>query len=245
LACALVGTALLFGGNGMVVLAERTVPSALAALIIGSVPLWVILLRAVTGERIDRSTLLGVVIGFVGVSILLLPGSGSTGASLGGMLLVVAAAASWASGSFFSRKLPMPKDPFVSTAVQMLTGGLVLLVAGLVHGEASGIDISSFSTSSMVAFVYLVVAGSWLAFTAYVWLLQNAPISKVATYAYVNPAVAIFLGWAILSEAITPVILLGAAVIVTSVAVIVRRETPPAGDAIAPSRAPSSEPSTR
>ncbi|MEA2461031.1 MAG: hypothetical protein QOH90_1208, partial [Actinomycetota bacterium] len=117
---------------------------------------------------------------------------------------------------------------------------VVLLAAGLVHGEASGIDIAKFSTSSMLAFLYLVVAGSWLAFTAYVWLLQNAPISKVATYAYVNPAVAIFLGWAILSEAITPVILLGAAIIVTSVAVIVRREAPSADKPPTPSRAPSS-----
>jgi drug/metabolite transporter (DMT)-like permease len=225
-ACAIVGTALLFGGNGMVTLAERTVPSGLAALIIGSVPLWVVLLRAASREKINRSTLLGVLIGFIGVSILVLPGSGGGGATIWGMLLIVAASASWATGSFFSRTLPMPKDPFVSTAVQMLTGGLVLLVAGLVHGEASGIDVGSFSAASIWAFVYLVVAGSWLAFTAYVWLLQNAPISKVATYAYVNPVVAIFLGWLILNETITGTILLGALVIVGSVAVIVRREAP-------------------
>lgn len=223
-ACTIVGTALLFGGNGMVTLAERTVPSALAALIIGSVPLWVVVLRAVTGEKIDRSTLVGVLIGFVGVSILVLPGSSAGGATIPGMLLIVAASASWACGSFFSRMLPLPKDLFVSTAVQMLCGGAVLLVAGLLHGEGSGIDVHSFSGASMLAFAYLVVAGSWLAFTAYVWLLQNAPISKVATYAYVNPVVAIFLGWLILNERITPAILIGAAVIVTSVAVIVRRE---------------------
>jgi drug/metabolite transporter (DMT)-like permease len=224
-ACALVGTALLFGGNGLVTLAERNVESALAALIIGSVPLWVVLLRAVTGERIERSTLLGVVVGFVGVSILLLPGSGGGGAPVGSMLLIVLASASWACGSFFSRSLPMPKDPFVSSAVQMMCGGLVLLVAGLIHGEGTGLDVSAFSGRSMFALLYLIVAGSWLAFTAYVWLLQNAPISKVATYAYVNPVVAIFLGWLILSESITATVLIGAAVILTSVAAIVRKET--------------------
>jgi drug/metabolite transporter (DMT)-like permease len=224
-ASTLVGAALLFGGNGLVTLAERTVPSALAALIIGSVPLWVVVLRKITGDRVGRGTLLGVVVGFVGVTILVLPGSGSGGASLAGMLVIVLASASWAAGSFFSRSLPLPKDPFVSTAVQMVCGGLVLLVAAIIHGEASGIDIASFSRSSMFAFGYLIVFGSWLAFTAYVWLLQNAPISKVATYAYVNPVVAILLGWWILDEQITPVILIGAAIIVGSVAAIVRKNT--------------------
>jgi drug/metabolite transporter (DMT)-like permease len=224
LASTAVGTALLFGGNGMVTLAERSVPSAVTALIIGSVPLWVVLLRAVTGEKIGRTTLVGVVVGFVGVSILVLPGGGKGGASLASTLLIVAASVSWASGSFFSRKLPLPKDPFVSTAVQMLGGGVVLVGAAFLHGEMYGLDVGSFSGASLLAFVYLVVAGSWLAFTAYVWLLQNAPISKVATYAYVNPVVAIFLGWLILNESITSTIILGAAVIVTSVAIIVRRE---------------------
>jgi drug/metabolite transporter (DMT)-like permease len=227
LACTIVGTALLFGGNGLVTLAERSVPSALAALIIGSVPLWVVLLRALKGESVGRSTFVGVGIGFVGLSILVLPGSGTTGVPIGWMLLIVLASASWAIGSFMSRSLPLPRDPFVSTAVQMMCGGMALLITGLIHGEASGLDFSSFSTSSIVALGYLIVAGSWLAFTAYVWLLQNAPISKVATYAFVNPVVAIFLGWWLLGEQITPVILLGATIIVLSVAAIVRKESSP------------------
>lgn len=227
-ASALVGAALLFGGNGLVSLAEQEVSSSLAALIIASVPLWVILLRTLTGERVSRGTLVGVAIGFAGVAMLVLPGAGSDGAGLAGVLTLVVASASWASGSFFSSRLPLPSNPFVSTAAQMVLGGLVLLVAGAASGELSGLDASEFSGASIGAFAYLVTVGSLFAFTAYVWLLQNAPISKVATYAYVNPVIAIFLGWLILSESITTNILIGAAVIVSSVAFIVSKESAPA-----------------
>jgi drug/metabolite transporter (DMT)-like permease len=223
--CAVIGVALLLGGNGLVTLAERTVPSALTALIIASVPLWVVLLRFISKERVATGTLIGVAIGFVGVSVLVMPGNRPAGATISGMLLIVLAAASWAIGSFISPKLTLPKDPFVSTGYQMIAGGAALALTAAMRGEFSGIDVSSFSAASVWAFVYLIVAGSLLAFTAYVWLLQNAPISKVATYAYVNPVIAIFLGWLILDEAITSYILIGAAVIVASVAVIVRRES--------------------
>jgi drug/metabolite transporter (DMT)-like permease len=223
-AAAIVGTALLLGGNGLVALGEQTVPSGLAALIIASVPLWVILWRAVTGDRVTGGTLIGTFVGFVGVALLVFPGSSGTGATIGGVLLIVLASVSWASGSFFSSKLPLPKDPFVSTAIQMLCGGIALGVTGLASGELSGINVSEYSLSSVLAVGYLVVFGSLAAFTAYTWLLQNAPISKVATYAYVNPVVAVFLGWIILSENITGFILMGAALIVTSVAFIVRHE---------------------
>lgn len=228
-ASALVGTALLFGGNGLVQLAEeRGAPSSLAALVIASVPLIVILFRWLTRDRVSGGTLLGVAVGFTGVALLVLPGNRPAGADSLAVGMLLAASAFWAAGSFFSKSLPLPKDPFVSTATQMLAGGFVLLVAGLVAGESfGGVELTG---SSVAAFVYLVVAGSLLAFTAYVWLLANAPISKVATYAYVNPVVAIFLGWLILSERITVTTLVGAAIIVASVAFIVRKEThrPPA-----------------
>jgi drug/metabolite transporter (DMT)-like permease len=223
-AATLVGAALLFGGNGLVSLAEQEVSSSLAALIIASVPLWVILLRTLTGEKVSRGTLVGVGIGFAGVAMLVLPGGESNGANVAGLLTLVVASASWASGSFFSSRLPLPRDPFVSTAAQMVSGGLVLVVVSILTGELSGLDPSEFSGASMSAFAYLVTVGSLFAFTAYVWLLQNAPISKVATYAYVNPVIAIFLGWLILSESITTTILIGAAVIVSSVAFIVSKE---------------------
>lgn len=220
-----VGVLLLLGGNGSVQVAEVNVPSALAALIIAAVPLWVVVMRAVTGEKVARGTMVGVFVGFVGVSILVLPGGGADGASLFHLLLIVFASISWATGSFMSKRLPLPKDPFLSTGMQMLTGGAVMSLAGVVRGETSGLDPSTFSGASIAAFVYLIVFGSLLAFTAYVWLLQNAPISKVATYAYVNPVVAILLGWLILREEVTPVIILGASIIVVAVATVIRIES--------------------
>jgi drug/metabolite transporter (DMT)-like permease len=240
-ASALVAAALLFGGNGLVTLAERRgAPSSLAALIIASVPLWVILLRWLTRERIGRGTLAGVAFGFTGVALLVLPGSRPAGADALAIGLLLAAAAFWASGSFFSRSLPLPRDPFVSTATQMLTGGAVLLVAGLVGGES--LAGASFETSSVVAFAYLVVAGSLLAFTAYVWLLQNAPISKVATYAYVNPVVAVFLGWAIGHETVTSRTIVAAAIILAGVAIItITRDSAPVSR-VARQSSPASRP---
>lgn len=222
---ALIGSLLCLGGNGLVTIAEEKVPSALAALLVASVPLWVVLWRFVARDRIPPTTLAGVVVGFIGVAILVLPGEHPGGADITGMLTVVLAASLWATGSFFSKRVSLPRDPFLSTSVQMLTGGAIMTLAGLLRGEAAGVDVASFSTASLLAFAYLIVFGSLLAFTAYVWLLQHAPISKVATYAYVNPVVAIFLGWLILDETITTTIVVGATVIVASVAAIVRMES--------------------
>lgn len=225
LASTFIGSALLLGGNGLVSIAEQHVPSGLTALIIASVPLWVIAMRYVTRERVPRGTLFGVAAGFAGVALLLLPGDRPEGVSIGPLLVVVAAAFCWATGSFMSSRVTLPRDPFVSTAMQMIFGGVVTAVVALARGEAFGLDVAAFSTASLLGLTYLIVAGSWLAFTAYVWLLQNAPVSKVATYAYVNPVVAIGLGWLILSERITPTIIVGATIIVASVAATVRMES--------------------
>lgn len=238
-ASALVGGALLLGGNGLVMIAEQRVPSGLAALIIASTPLWIVLLRTIFGEKVKKVTLAGVATGFVGVGILVLPGAGAQDVPLGGAFLLLAASGFWGSGSFFSKRLPLPEDPFVSTTMQMICGGLALMVAGLLVGEASDVDVGSFSAASIWALVYLVVIGSLLAFTAYTWVLQHAPISKVATYAYVNPVIAVVLGWAVLSEEITPTIAVGAAIIVASVAFIVRHEAAPQAPELAD---PSLEP---
>lgn len=225
--CALIGCLLLFGGNGLVTIAEQDVPSGLAALLVASEPLWVVLLRAGARESISKTTVVSVALGFVGVALLVLPGERPDGATLGGVLLVVLAAALWALGSFMSRRVRLPEDVFLSTAVQMLCGGAAMVTVGLLVGEAGETSFSAISFDSSLAFVYLITIGSLLAFTAYVWLLQNAPISTVSTYAYVNPVIAIFLGWAILSEEITAFVLLGAAVIVASVAAVVREESGP------------------
>jgi drug/metabolite transporter (DMT)-like permease len=215
---------LLPGANAVVSVAEQEVPSNLAALLIASIPLWVILLRRAAGETVPRASGVAVLVGFAGVALLVRPGPQSGGASVVGMLTCVAAAVMWASGSFASRRVELPSHPLVSTGWQMLLGGVACLVAGLLAGEAPEVDPAAFSTRSLLALAYLIVMGSWVAFTAYVWLLQNAPLSKVATYAYVNPVVAIILGWLILSEVIAPVTIVGAAIIVAAVALVVRSE---------------------
>jgi drug/metabolite transporter (DMT)-like permease len=180
-------------------------------------------------------------VGFVGLAILVLPGDRPEDAPLWGLLLLIAAAVFWASGSFYAKKLPLPDDLLVWTAWEMLIGGAAMIAVGLVAGEASGLDVGTFSADSWIALAYLIVVGSLVAFSAYAWLLRHVPISTVATYAYVNPVIAIFLGWAILSEEITATMIAGALAIVMSVAAVVRREgevemaTEPAGR---PSRFP-------
>jgi drug/metabolite transporter (DMT)-like permease len=224
-ACWLVGSLLAAGGNGVVNVAEQYIPSSLAALVIASVPLWVVVMRRVTGDSVPVVTLVSVALGFGGVALLLLPGGATDLGKPIGFVLVVIAAFSWALGSFSSRHVPLPPDALLSTSLQMTGGGLTLLFFGLVTGETADVHPSHFSTDSILAFAYLIFIGSLVAYTAYVWLLQNAPISKVATYAYVNPVIAIFLGWAILSEHVTATIVAGAAIVVASVAGIVRRES--------------------
>jgi drug/metabolite transporter (DMT)-like permease/GNAT superfamily N-acetyltransferase len=225
LAAAGAGTLLCFGGNGLVTVAEQHVPSGIAAVVIASIPLWIVLFRKLSHESINRVALLGVLIGFAGVAVLLLPGERPAGVPVGGMLLLVLAAAFWATGSYYPRRWPMPPDAMLSTALQMICAGAVMLVLASAVGELGQVHVSEFSARSVAGFVWLVTAGSLVAFTAYVWLLKNAPISKVSTYAYVNPVVAIFLGWALLSEKITSTVVIGAALIIASVALVVSRES--------------------
>jgi drug/metabolite transporter (DMT)-like permease len=216
---------LLPGANAVVTVAEQEVPSNLAALLIASVPLWVLLMRRTSGEPVSRGGIAAVLVGFAGVALLLRPGEQSDGASLLALGACVFAAVMWASGSFASPRLRLPGDPLVSTAWQMLLGGIVITAIGLAVGEAGEVDVEAFSLRSVAALLYLIVVGSWLAYSAYAWLLQNAPISRVATYAYVNPVVAIVLGVLLLDELITPVTLVGAATIVVSVALVTRIES--------------------
>ena len=219
-----IGT-LLPGANAVVTVAEQEVPSNVAALLIASVPLWVLVMRRASGEPVSRAGVAAVLDGFAGLALLLRPREQSGDATVLGLGACVFAAVMWASGSFASPRVRLPRDPLVSTGWQMLLGGAVIVAAGLVVGEASEVDPEAFSLRSVAALVYLIVFGSWLAYTAYAWLLQNAPISKVATYAYVNPVVAIVLGFLILDEVITPITLVGAAVIVVAVALVVRIES--------------------
>ena len=228
LATAIAVGILLPSSNAILFLAERDVPSGLASLIIAAVPLWVIVLRVTTRDRPGAAALVGVLVGFAGVALLVRPGGDVGGATALGLTLTVIASMTWAIGSFISSRLPMPKDAFAATAIEMAAGGLFLLPIGLI---VDPIDPGSWSTRSIVAFGYLVVFGSLIGYTAFVWLLANAPIGKVATYAYVNPVVAILLGAVILNEHVTKTIVIGAAVIVAAVAVVVRRESPDAAAA--------------
>jgi drug/metabolite transporter (DMT)-like permease len=221
----LVGAALLLGGNGLVVLAEQTIPSAFTALILASEPLLVVVLRRVWGERISAGTLVGVAVGFAGVACLVLPAWTGGTADPFGVALVMLASVSWACGSFISSRAAMPPDPFASTTIQMLTGGALLLAAGLLAGEPFQPLTWAASTDAFLAWLYLIFIGSLAGYTAYTWVLQHAPISRVATYAYVNPVVAVILGVVILGEVITPTMLLGGGIIILAVALIIRNET--------------------
>ena len=221
-AAAVVGLLLMFGGNGLVTVAEQEVPSGLAALLIASVPLWVILLRGALGaERVPLTTLLSVGIGFAGVALLVLPAERPDDAPLGWSLLVVLAAVLWATGSFTASRLGRP--PYLLTAVawQMLIAGATMVAVGLATGEAADLHLGEVSLDSAAAFVFLILFGSIVAFTAYNWLLQHVAISTVSTYAFVNPVIAVLLGWSILAEEITPFVALGTAVIVAAVAFVV------------------------
>jgi len=221
-ACVLVG-ALLPGANAVLFVAERHVPTGLAALIFGSVPLWIVLLRTIAGDRPAPAALAGVIVGFGGLVLLVRP---SGGAPLWGLLLVVGAATMWAAGSFLSRRVHLPQDSFAATSYAMLFGGLILMPIALATTHP---HFSEFSGRSIFGFFYLVTFGSVVGFTAYVWLLDNAPIGRVATYAYVNPVVAIALGAIVLHESITSTMLAGAAIVLACVALVVRRESLPDG----------------
>jgi drug/metabolite transporter (DMT)-like permease len=185
-----------------------------------------VLLRAAVGrERTPPIALAGVAVGFVGVGLLLLPSARPEGATAAGVALVLVAAVSWATGSFLSPRLELPADPLVSTGWQMLAGGLALLAGAIATGEPGDVHPSAVSASAALAFAYLVVAGSLVAYTAYAWLLQHAPLTQVSTYAYVNPLVAVLLGALILDEALAPLTIAGAALIVAAVALIVTRQS--------------------
>jgi len=221
---AIVGVLLLTCGNGGVTLGERFVPSGLAALLVAMVPVWLIVLRFVAGERPRLLTWTGVLVGFAGLGLLVLPGGGAGGTTTG-IAIIVGASLCWAVGSFLSPRMPMPADPFVATVWEMLAAAIALLVLGASRGERPG-DFADASAESWIALGYLVVFGSLLAYTAYVWLLQHAPLSLVSTYAYVNPVVAVLLGALILAEPLTAAILAGGAIVVVGVALVVRAERP-------------------
>ena len=220
----IVGTLLLLGGNGGVVWAEQLVPSGIAALLVASLPLWMVTLDALRpgGKRPTTGVLIGLVLGILGLVLLIGPAQLAGGGRVNplGAAVLLLASFLWALGSIYSRSAPAPSDPFLASAMQMLAGGLALLVGGAVRGELATLDSFEPSTKSVLAFFYLIVFGSLIGFTAYIWLLRVSTPAKVATYAYVNPVVAVLLGWGLADEPLTSRTLLAAAVIVGAVALI-------------------------
>jgi drug/metabolite transporter (DMT)-like permease len=218
---ALIGMFLLLGGNGGVVWAEQRVDSGLAALLVSTEPLWIVLLVWLRpgGQRPGLRVISGLLLGFAGLLLLVKP-SPTGGIDPVGAAVIVLAALSWAWGSLYSQRARLPESPLVTTGMQMLCGGVLLSLASLAAGEPAGFDPAAVSLRSVLALGYLVVFGALVGFTAYVWLLRAAPPVLVSTYAYVNPVVAVFLGWILANEPLTTGTLVAAAVILSGVALI-------------------------
>jgi drug/metabolite transporter (DMT)-like permease len=234
----IVGGLLLLGGNGMVMIAEQTIPSGIAAVIIATVPIWMSVFDALLTRRAPRPLAIGgLLVGLVGVALLLAPTDGVDALDPLGIGLLVVATISWAAGSLYARRGPQPRNALLGTGLQQLAGGGALVLAALVVGELGSTDLGAVSSASIIGLVYLVLFGSLLGFTAYVWLLNNVPVTTVATYAYVNPVVAVALGLFFRGESLSLRSLVAAALIIGAVVAMVtgrpRRaeETGPAPEA--------------
>ena len=220
-----IGSAFVFGGllfvtgHGLLAWSQQTVPAGVAALLVGTIPIWMALFdRVAFGKRLALGAYAGIAVGFAGLAFLFDPFGGGSVDRLGA-LVIVASAMCWAIGSLYSRGAPLPKRPLVSAGLASLCGGILLAGYSLVSGE---VGEAVWTTSAVLGLAYLIVAGSFVGFTAYVWLLRVAPISLVSTYAYVNPIVAVALGWLILGESVTVQMLVAGAAVLVSVAVILR-----------------------
>jgi drug/metabolite transporter (DMT)-like permease len=224
LSAAALGIVLLALGVGMVHVAETRIDSGVAAMIAGSVPLQIVIWRALGGERVPGATVVAALVGLVGLALVVGPDGLGGGSVALGLLVMLAASLSWSRGSFVARRLSLPADPFVATVYEMLGGGLVLVAAGVAAGEAGRIDAAALQPGPVAAWAYLAVVGSVVGFSAYAWLLGNAPISQVVTHQYVNPLVAVALGALLLDERPGAATLAGAALIVGAVAVTARYE---------------------
>lgn len=225
----IVGASLLLLGNGGVVWAEQTLPSGLAAVLITTVPLWMVLLEWSRNEHVrpTMQTVLGLIVGFSGVILLVGPEqfAGDVVIDRLAAVIVILAAFSWAAGSLYSRRAPLPASPLQGTAMEMMTGGILMFAAALALQESAGFNILTVSASSWFAFLYLIVFGSLIGFTAYIWLLTKTTSARVSTYAYVNPVVAVLLGWALASEQLTIRTVVASIVIISAVVLITRYKT--------------------
>ena len=222
---AIVGTALLLGGNGLVAWAEQSVPSGIAALVITTSPFWLVLFESMRagGTKPTWQGILGLIIGFAGVFILVGPAE-VTGSNVSfdpfGIVLLLFAPLFWSMGSIYARGADMPRSTLLSTGMQMLMGAVALFLASLVKGELGGFSVGLVSLRSWLGLIYLITFGSLIGFVSYGWLLHNAPVSLTSTYAYVNPVVAVLLGNLFADEPLNGRILIAAAIIIGSVVLI-------------------------
>jgi drug/metabolite transporter (DMT)-like permease len=218
------GTLMLVGGNGLVMWAERTLSSGFTALLIALVPVWFALLdwARPQGVRPQLKTVAGIFVGFIGITLLVQARGGfaSMNGQWWGALAIIISGFCWAGGTLCAKYQPNSTSPWMTSAAQMLCGGAGLMLVALVRGEPWHTDWSQVSGRSVAALGYLIVFGSWIAYSAYVWLLHNTTPARLSTYAYVNPIIAVFLGWALLDEKVNAGILWAAAVIVLGVATI-------------------------
>jgi drug/metabolite transporter (DMT)-like permease len=221
-AAAMVGAFLLLGGNATVAWAEQQVPSGLAAVLIAVAPIWMVAFEwARGGPRPGKRVIAGLILGLAGVALLVSPnGDSTTQVNLIGAVMLVLASASWAWGSVVSKSAPLPKSPFLATSMEMIGGGVLLLLTAAAAGQFAHFRPTQVSADAVLAWLFLVIFGSLVGFTAYIWLLGVTSIAKVGTYAYVNPIVAVFLGWAILDEPVTGRTLLAALVILVGVGLV-------------------------
>jgi drug/metabolite transporter (DMT)-like permease len=222
---AIVGTALLLGGNGLVAWAEQTVPSGIAALMITTSPFWLVLFESLRagGTKPTWRAILGLFVGFAGVFILIGPAeiTGGEGSfDTFGIILLLLAPLFWSMGSIYAKGADMPKSTLLSTGMQMLMGAAALFVVSLIKGELNGFSLAQVSMRSWLALAYLITFGSLIGFVSYGWLLHNAPVSLMSTYAYVNPVVAVLLGSLLADEPLNGRILIAAAIIIGSVVLI-------------------------
>jgi drug/metabolite transporter (DMT)-like permease len=231
---AIIGGLMLLGGNGLVTWAEQRVPSGLAALIVASVPIWMAVLEGLEKRaRPGGAVIAGLLLGLAGIVLLVVPGrfAGNGHVDPLGALALLTAALCWSTGSLYSRRVPLPASTFTATAMEMIAGGTWLWVAGLLFGEGSRLHLSAISMRSAVSLAYLILFGSLIGFTAYVWLLKATTAARVSTYAYVNPIVAVVLGTLFAGEVITARVAIAALVIVGSVALIITSRARPARSA--------------
>jgi drug/metabolite transporter (DMT)-like permease len=227
----IVGTLLLLGGNGMVMVAEQTVDSGIAAVMIATIPIWLTLFDALITRRApSRLAIGGLVVGLAGVAILLWPSGGVDALDPVGIGILLFASLSWAAGSLYARQAPLPRNGLLGSGMEQLTGGAVILLVSLALAEPARLDPATVSTESVLGLAFLVVFGSVLAFSAYVWLLDNVAVTTVATYAYVNPIVAVALGIFIRGESLSPRALLAAVLIIGAVVAMVSGRPRPAED---------------